>query len=177
MGRRRCFGRRVAPLVRGTLLFPCGSVAYGSPCRASPAAPRAKRRRRCGRLSSREAVAQIPTELSNAVLRVGSKIARLVARTRRDRADVGDLSVRYGHHSAHSAGFRGRLCATASRERRSQSRARREARPGRPTRRQLNRAVAYRRDEQSGRPRLRSRRLSTAGALYGLVWPSVGEEL
>jgi hypothetical protein len=61
-----------------------------------------------------EAVAQTSTELTNAVLRVGSKIVRLVARTRRDRADVGDLSVRYGHHSAHSAGFRGRLYATAS---------------------------------------------------------------
>jgi len=43
---------------------------------------------------SREAVAQTQTELTNAVLRVGSKIVRLVARTRRDRADVADLSVR-----------------------------------------------------------------------------------
>ena len=40
-----------------------------------------------------EAVAQTPTELTEAVLRVGSKIVRLVARTRRNRADVGALSV------------------------------------------------------------------------------------
>ena len=63
-----------------------------------------------------EAVGQTPTALTQAVLRVGSKIVRLVARTQRDRADVGAPSVRYGQHSAHSAGFRGRLCATASNE-------------------------------------------------------------
>jgi hypothetical protein len=40
-----------------------------------------------------------------------------------------------------------------------------------------HRAVAYRRAEQSGRPRLRSPRLSTAGARYGLIWQSDGEEL
>jgi len=60
------------------------------------------------------AVAQTPTELTEAVLRVGSKIVRLVARTLRDPADVGALRVRYGQHSAHSAGFRGPLCATAT---------------------------------------------------------------
>ena len=57
---------------------------------------------------STEAVAQTPTELTEAVLRVGSKIVRLVARTQRDRADFGALSVRYGDHGAPSLGFRGR---------------------------------------------------------------------
>ena len=61
-----------------------------------------------------EAVAQTPTELTEAVLRVGSKIARLVARAQRDRADVTALSGRYGHHRALSPVFRGRLYATAS---------------------------------------------------------------
>src|SRR5262249_15348782 len=65
---------------------------------------------------SREAVAQTPTELTEAVLRVGSKIVRLVARTQRDRTDSGAVSVRYGDHGAPSLGFRGRLYATASRE-------------------------------------------------------------
>ena len=57
-----------------------------------------------------------PTQLTEAVVRVGSKIVRLVARTRRDRADVGDLSVRYGHHRAPGPRFRRRLYATASRD-------------------------------------------------------------
>ena len=60
------------------------------------------------------AVGKTPTEPTEAVLRVGSKIVKLVARTQRDRAGVAALSARCDHHSVPSLGFRGRLYATAS---------------------------------------------------------------
>jgi len=77
-------------------------------------APRAVRRGRPQTIACvGVAVAQTPGGLTGAVLRVGSKKPKLVARPWRVLPGLDALSPISGRHSERCPGFRGRLCATA----------------------------------------------------------------
>ena len=91
----------------------CAISSAAAPCRSLQEARTAATELRSLPLSP-EAVAQSPTELTEAVLRVGWKIARLVTRTNGDRAGIGTLNALHVRHSAPGLRFAGRLCATAS---------------------------------------------------------------
>jgi hypothetical protein len=61
-----------------------------------------------------EAVAQTPEALAAAVLRVGSKYPKVIARPRHVLLCLGSPSAFHGHHSERRPRFRRRLCATAT---------------------------------------------------------------
>ena len=71
---------------------------------------------RCRALLCAEGVAQTRNGLSRAVLKVGSRMPRIIARFVTSQLDLVLSTASHSHHSAPSPGFRGRLYATRSAE-------------------------------------------------------------